>query len=275
MNKNVIAASCVAAVAAMATGIVGAANAQDAPPTVTIAAAAKSATITGAEALKAGQTRLEIKATRAGERGILIFKVKQGITQQQIRRAVPRIQDPNDTKRYGTFVASTFVPPGGTYATTVNLPAADYAVIDLTGRTAATRGFFTVGAEASTAAAPAPAASVGLDDYRFTGPSTLPRDGVLRVTNDGAKLHHALVFPLRPSVNTQALLRRLRRGGEPSERMFAGPPQALVELVSPGTENAVEAKLRPGKNLLVCFIQDGPRAKPHSALGMAKIVTVR
>src|SRR3712207_2716845 len=131
MNKNVIAASCVAAVAALATGIVGAANAQDAPPTVTINASAKSVAIQGGEALKAGQTRLVINATKAGERGILVFKVKQGVTQDQVRRAVPRIQDPNRAKRYGEFVASAFIAPGGTYATTVDLPAADYAVIDM------------------------------------------------------------------------------------------------------------------------------------------------
>jgi hypothetical protein len=88
-------------------------------------------------------------------------------------------------------------------------------------------------------------------------------------------LHHALAFPLKKGVNSRALLRRLRRGGEPSQRMFAGPPQALVEIVSPGAVNSVEAKLKPGKTLLVCFLQDSPRAKPHSALGMAKVVTVR
>jgi hypothetical protein len=274
MNKNVIAVSCVAAFAAAATGIVGAANAQEAPPTVTVTATAKSATIQGADALKAGQTRLVIKASRAGERGILVFKVREGVTRDEVTRAVPRIQDPSDTKRYGEFVASAFVSPGGTYATTINLPAADYAIIDMS-RKPVTRGFFRTGPDAGTAAAPAPAASVALDDYRFRGASTLPREGVLRVTNEGDVLHHALALPLRKGVDTKALMRDLKRGKEPSQRLFSGPPQALVEIVSPGTENAVEAKLKRGKTLLVCFLQDSPRAKPHSALGMAKVVTVR
>ena len=274
MNRYVIAVSCIAAFAAGATGIVAAANAQEAPPTVTVTATAKSATIQGANALRSGQTRLVIKASRSGERGILVFKVREGITREQVTRAVPRIEDPKDAKRYGEFVASTFVNPGGSYATTVNLPAADYAIIDLT-RKPVTRGFFRTGPEAGTAAAPAPAASVGLDDYRFTGPSTLPSEGVLRVTNDGDVLHHALAFPLRKGVDTKALLRDLKRGKEPAQRLFSGPPSALVEIVSPGTENAVEAKLKPGKTLLVCFLQDSARSKPHSALGMAKVVTVR
>ena len=275
MNKNVIAVSCVAALGAGATGIVGAANAQDATPTVTITASSKRATIAGADALKAGPTRLVINATRAGERGMIVFKVRDGVTREQLSRAVPRIEDPYDAERYGGYVASAFVAKGGSYTTTVNLPAAEYAVIDFSSRRAALRGFFTVGAEAGTAVAPAPDVTVRMSDFRFSGPSTLPRNGVIQVTNDGKKLHHMLAFPLRKGINNRRFLRDVRRGADSVERAFAGEPTSIVEIVSPETENRVQTQLRPGKTLLVCFVQDAPRQKPHSARGMAKIVTVR
>ena len=53
------------------------------------------------------------------------------------------------------------------------------------------------------------------------------------------------------------------------------PPAALTEIVSPKTTNDVAGRLKPGKHLLVCFLQDSPRKPPHAALGMARVVTVR
>jgi hypothetical protein len=69
-------------------------------------------------------------------------------------------------------------------------------------------------------------------------------------------------------------MKKIKAGGEPRKEL-AGPPSALVELVSPDTQNDVEVNLRRGKYLFVCFLQDSPRSKPHAALGMQKIVTVR
>lgn len=274
MNRNLIAATCALAAGGGATGVVAIANAADAPPTVTITAAARSLSVQGAEGLKAGPTRFVMKSKGKGERGLILFRLRPGVTRAQIAKAAGRIQDPGDARRYGRFSASTFLMPGTAYTTTINLVPAEYVVVDYSGRPVV-RGGFTVGSERSTAVAPVADADVGLRDYGFTGPSTLPRSGTLRVTNDGRVLHHALAFPLRKGASSKALLRRLRSGKEPSEKDFAGPPTALVEIVSPGAENLVETKLKPGRTLLVCFLQDGPKKPPHSALGMARVVTVR
>jgi hypothetical protein len=275
MNRNVIAVTSVLAAAGGATGIVAAANAQDAPAAVEITASPKSATVKGAEALKAGPTKFLVKATGKAELGLIVFKLKPGVTRDQIREATPKIENPSDADRYGSFVASTFVPGGRSYSTTVNLAPAEYAVIDFSKEKAAFRTTFTVGQEQSNAVAPTPVAKIEMDDYKFNGPSTLPRTGVVQVDNTGKKLHHTLVFPLANRKTGRRILANLRKGKEPSEKSFAGPPSALVEIVSPGTSNAVDAKLRRGTNLLVCFVSDGPRKPPHAALGMAKLVTVR
>jgi hypothetical protein len=273
MNKNVIAVACVTTAAAAATGIVAAAGAQEAPPTVTVSVAAKSASFQGADALKAGATRLVIKASGKGERGVALFKLRDGVTRDEITKQAPKIQNPAQAKKLGTFVASAFVAGPTAYTTTLDLQPAEYALVDFT-KKPAVRGGFVVGAEQGTAVAPAPDAEVTLKDYAFSAPSTLPRDGVIRVANDGDVLHHALAFPLRKGVDTKALLKQIKAGKEP-RNAFAGPPAALVEIVSPGAVNSVENKLKPGKTLLVCFIQDGAKTPPHAALGMAKVVTVR
>lgn len=274
MNKNVIAVACVSAVAATATGIVAAAGAQEPVPTVQLTVAAKSATVAGAEALKAGPTKLAFKSSGKGERGFAVFRLNPGVTRDVVTKAAPKIKTPAQAHRYGRFVASGFIEGRQTYSTTVTLPAAEYVLIDFTKQPAVRTGF-TVASEQSTATPPAAVATVKMSDYRFGAPSTLPRSGVIQVDNAGKKLHHALVLPLAKGVNAQKLIADIKRGKEPADKNFKGAPAALTEVVSPGTSNAVDAKLTPGKSLLICFISDSERKPPHAALGMAKVVTVR
>jgi hypothetical protein len=96
----------------------------------------------------------------------------------------------------------------------------------------------------------------------------------VKVTNEGKVMHHALAFPLAKGVKESALLRKIRDGKEPRKE-FAGPPSALVEIVSPKSTNDVEVTLRKGKYLFVCFLQDKPKSKMHAQKGMQKIVTVK
>lgn len=134
---------------------------------------------------------------------------------------------------------------------------------------------FHAGPGASGAVAPAPDASVALRDYRFAMPSSLKAGKqTLSVTNDGDVLHHALVFPLAKGVNGAKLMKKIKAGKEPRKE-FAGPPSALVEIVSPETRNDVEVDLRRGRYLFVCFLQDRPKAKMHAQLGMQTVVTVK
>ena len=253
---------------------VGAAGgvAQEAVPTVEVSVSATKMTVTGADALKTGPTRLRFTVTGEAERGFLVFELKPSVTQARIRRETPRIQSPADAHRFGRFVAGSFIAGGDTYATTVALREREYALIDLT-RRPAVRGFFRVGAEPGTAVAPAPAATITMRDYAFRGAATLPQEGVVRVENDGRRLHHALLFRLRPGVNGRRVVRQIKGGGEP-RRAFAGRPAALTELVSPGTVNDVETTSRPGRHVLVCFVANGRRSKPHAALGMVRLVNV-
>lgn len=270
--KQQLRAGAVALAVAGAGAGAAAVSAQEAPPTVAIAIGKSTMTVTGADALQTGPTRFVVRASGRGERGFVLFRLKPGVSREQAVRATPRIQEPADARRYGTFVASGFVQGRATYTTTVALSPGRYVLIDFSERPMV-RGGFRVGPEPSSAAAPVPAATIGLGDHKFTGPDTLPRSGTVRIVNEGKVLHHALVFPLRDGVKVGDVLAQIRRGKEP-RTAFAGPPTALVEIVSPKTVNDVEVKLRPGRNLLLCFLQDTRRSKPHVNLGMAKVVTV-
>jgi len=272
MKKQALAGALTLAItAAGAAGVV----AQEAPPTVDVAVTAKKMTVRGADALRGGPTRLAFELTGRGEVGFVVLELKPGVTRAQVARAAPKIQDPAAAeRRYGRFVAGTFLAGRRTYATTITLkPATEYVLVDIT-RRGVVRGGFQVGQEAGTAVAPTPPITVGMEDYSFDVPSTIPRTGAMRIENRGRVLHHLLAFPLRKGVNTTKLLRDVKAGKEP-RTAFSGPPSAPVEIVSPGTVNDVEGTRRPGKVLFVCFVRDSRKAPPHAALGMAKVVTVK
>lgn len=58
-------------------------------------------------------------------------------------------------------------------------------------------------------------------------------------------------------------------GEEPGSAVAAQPA------VTVGLDDDVEMPRRRGQVLYICFLQNSPKARPHAALGMAKVVTVR
>jgi hypothetical protein len=248
--------------------------AQGPPLTVEVTVGRTSMTVTGAEGLPAGPTRFRFTvAEGAGERSFALFELKPGVTREEVERAAPQIREPADAHRYGRFVASGSEAGGEIYTTTLTLRDGEYVLIDFT-RQGDVRASFRVGTEPSTAQTPEPDARIRMGDYWFRGAAVLPRRGIIRVENDGDRLHHALLFKLRRGVSGRSVVNMLRRGQEP-RRVFAGGPSVLTEIVSPLAVNDVETTLRRGRHVLVCFISNSRRGKPHAALGMARAVRVR
>ena len=272
MNKHLIATG--ALTLAVAGGSAGVVAAQSAPPEIEFDVTAKAVKLAPGTQIPAGVAKLTFDRSGKGETGLALVRLNEGVTVEQFGAQVPKLKDPSDVHEYGRIVASTFIAGSGEYSTTVKLDDADYTVVDMTRKPAA-RMSFHAGPADSGAVAPATDASVGLRDYRFAMPASLTAGKqTLKVTNDGDVLHHALVFPLAKGVNGAKLMKKIKAGKEPRKE-FAGPPSALVEIVSPQTRNDVEVNLRKGKYLFVCFLQDSPKAKMHAQLGMQKVVTVK
>ena len=222
-----------------------------------------------------GFYKLSLENKGRGQSVVALVKLKPGVTPQQFSAAVPKLKDPSKIGDLGSIVASSFAMGPADYVTTIRLENADYAFVDVTKKPVARLSFRAGPGAGGAAAAPAPTATVTLKDYRFVMPSTLkPGKQVLRTRNSGRQLHHALMMPLKKNADAVKVIRELRAGKEPRSAI-GGPPSALVEVVSPGTTNDVEVNLRKGRYLFVCFLQNTPRSKPHSMLGMEKIVTVK
>jgi hypothetical protein len=275
----------VTGVAAVAIGGAAAAvvTAQTGPPTVTVRLGPGSVTLQGADALGAGPTRFQFNnASRRGEANPSLAALRPGATVAQVRALLKRPNaQPGAFKRLVTFEAGGVAPARGSYAVTVTLkPGATYVVVNaLQNLARSPLTSFTVGQAPNGATAPAPAATVGVYDYAFGMPSTLPRRGVVRFENRGEHLHIAVAFRLRPGASRPAAVRAMIRNQERrvgrliSERDTTEP----LGIVSPGAVTDVEMNLaRPGNWVFVCFISDGERGNPsHNTLGMVKAFRAR
>ena len=264
-------AAVVSATAALMLAVAVAA-AQEPAPDVAVRVTPKTITVAGDDALKAGPTRFVLTSTGKNPRGVLIARLRDGVTRRKAARVAPSIKSPADAeRRLGRFVSSAMLMKGQPYLTTTELTAGEYIVIDIT-RTPSVRAGFTVGDEPSTATMPATTASIIARDHRFSVPSGLPQDGPFLVENRGRRLHHVLAYPVRAGVPAKRIMRSLLRN---RTRYLTGAPAAVTEIVSGGTANAVEGRFRKGRILLTCFLKDGTGKRTHAERGMYKAVTVK
>jgi hypothetical protein len=260
---------------------------QEPARTITITLAPRSVSVAGADNLPAGPTRIQFRSLRREETEGLVIALRPGRTVEDLRRAIARARrGPGPVKAVATIEASGAPARGATYTTTIDLRlgatyVAGYIVDDPENRRMGARlAAFTVGTTTAAASRPVPAATVGLYDYAYAMPGTLPRRGVIRFENRGERIHMAVAFPLRRGTSraaaVQALLRNRQRrffGRLVNQRRASEP----LGPVSSGTVNDVEVEFGRRSNwVFVCFIGDGERGNPqHFKLGMVKAFTVR
>jgi hypothetical protein len=263
--------------------LTGLSAAQAPTPTVTVTLGPGSGiTVAGAEALAAGPTRFEVRGQGRRSSNFGLVALRPGQTLATLRQAVARSQrSPTPVKRVATFEASGSATGAAPYVTTVDLkPGVTYVAANVGERPQAFRyAEFTVGTTPSGAVRPAPAATVGLYDYAFGMPSTLPRRGTVRFENRGDRLHIAVAFPLRRGASRVAAVRAMlrndfRRAGRLIDERGITEP---VGIISGGAVNDVEVNFpRAGNYVMVCFIEDGERGNPpHNSLGMVTPFRVR
>ena len=272
--------SCAMVVAAVTAAVVAG---QEPARTITITLKNRSVSVAGAENLPAGATRIQFRSLRREETEGVLIALRPGRTVQDLRRAAARSRrGPGPLKAVATIEASAAPRRGDTSTTTIELrPGATYVAGYIPDNPKDTPlEAFTVGTSASGASRPVPDATVGLYDYAYGMPATLPRRGVVRFENRGDRLHMAVADPLRRGTSraaaVQALLRNRQRrffGRLVNQRRATEP----LGPVSSRTVNDVEVDFgRRGNWVFVCFIGDGERGNPsHFTLGMVKAFTVR
>jgi hypothetical protein len=279
-QRLTVGTSCAMVVVAVSAAVVAG---QEPARTITITLGKRSVSVVGADNLLAGATRIQFRSLRREETEGVLIALRPGRTVQDLRRAIARARrGPGPVKAVATLEASAAPARGDTSTTTIELrPGATYVAgyIPDDPKNVPLEAF-TVGTTASGASRPVPDATVGLYDYAYGMPATLPQRGVVRFENRGERLHMAVAFPLRRGTSraaaVQALLRNRQRrffGRLVNQRRAREP----LGPVSSGSVNDVEVEFGRGGNwVFVCFIGDGERGNPsHFTLGMVKAFTVR
>lgn len=255
-------------VAVVAVGACTAAALAGPPQQATIQIDQQNAGIDGVTG--SGWTTVTIKADRAV--GVALAQLKPGKDTGRFANAVDDMSL-GQISAWGKWVASGNSSRGRPYVTTLELPPAWYSVVVFEKNRQYQAGGFTVkdtptGADAATAAA-----TVDMRDYRFGGSTTLPANGAIKVLNSGHRLHELVLGRVKGKPSDAV---KLAKQGKFGKIKFAGRPQGLVGPVSPGATNVVQFNGAKGRYLLFCAYGDRQsRNKPHTALGMTRVVTVQ
>jgi hypothetical protein len=237
------------------------AAAQSSVPTVAVSVSGSNVVLNPSAPTDAGPTRF----TFNGEGEFNVATLRAGVSLDQLRRS---FSNPQSVTPLGlVFIEAAL--SGGRGPVTVNLrPNTEYVAVVLAGRRQAFATFTTGGP--SGARAPQPDARIRMVDYKFLGPKTLPRSGLIRVVNAGTTLHFAIAFPLRRDVTDRQVDRAFRGTNEQAlERVVAGEPVNVQGLISQGSTNDNEVTFgRRGRYAMVCFFSE------HNRLGMFRVYQV-
>jgi hypothetical protein len=240
------------------------AGAQTSVPTVAVTATGGNVTLAPSGPIAAGPTRF----TFSGRGELSLATLRAGVSVDQLRQTLSRSTPRSQVAALGQVFLEASVLPSR--AVTVDLrPNTTYVAAAIAGRSRAITTF-TTGAE-SGARAPTPDARIRMVDYAFRGPNTLPRNGSIRVDNDGTTLHFAIAFRLRPGVSGRQVGRAFRGTNERAlGRVVAGEPVDVQGLISQGSTNDNEVRFpRRGRYAMVCFFSE------HNRLGMYRVYRVR
>ena len=236
------------------------AAAQTSVPTVAVTAAGGNITLNPSGPIMAGPTRF----TFNGRGELTLATLRAGVTVDQLRETLSR-SEVGALRQ--VFLEAAVLP---SRPVTVNLrPNTTYVAAAGAGRSQALTTF-TTGAP-SGARAPAPDARIRMVDYGFRGPTTLPRNGRIRVQNNGTTFHFAIAFPLRRGVSGRQVRRAFRGINEKAlGRVVAGEPVDVQGLISQGSASDNEVRFpRRGRYGMVCFFSE------HNRLGMYRVYRVR
>ena len=122
--------------------------------------------------------------------------------------------------------------------------------------------------------------TVGLSDFAFDAPDTLPAgETTFDVVNNGPQLHEMAVVQLAEGFTVDDLLELFSTPPDPNAPPPEGPPPfsllGLVAVMSQGVSGQTTIDLAAGTYAMLCFVTDPDTGAPHAALGMAKEITVQ
>lgn len=224
--------------------------------------------------LQSGAT--EVVFTTQTERvgGPVLVRLNPGVTPDQVLAALPRLQDPNAARPYGTLAVSAEAPRGKATHVQADLAPGDYLALDLPQgppKGVPAHAAFTITQAAAPMALPRPGAIVRSIEFGFRGPTSLRRGELVRFVNQGFLVHMVIAIRVPKGMPARKAVSALRTGS--FQGLSHAPTFTLVPVASSGASQQERLNLRRGTYLIACFMdtQDG---REHTKLGMERIVRV-
>lgn len=258
--------------------IAGACQSASKPPEVTITA--KEYAFDLPASFAGGVVTLKLSNTGTEPHMAMLFRLNDGVTLDQFNAA---LKEPNPS---GVFALGNLASgvnttlPGATQATTLDLKAGDYAVLDFgSGEDRVpymAKGMlkpFKVTAGSSTAE-PAFDVAVTMKEFTFEMPTELKAGThTFKVSNQGAQSHEMILFRLaegKTLADLQAFLSNPEPDGPPPGEQAGGAMP-----MAPGMRAWATIDLKPGSYVAVCFVPDSGDGKSHLQHGMMMPLTVK
>jgi hypothetical protein len=267
--------SALAAAAALVLVFAATANAAT-PPTLSVAVAPSSATISGP--LESGAVNVKIADAGVKEAAVILVALKPGVSLAEAEAFAKsgKPKDPNYVNEVGAIVFDAEANPGAPTEAQTELKPGQYLLLTAAGEAEASiRTHFTVTASKAPVALPAPEATIRSIEFNFRGPSVLHDGELVRFEDEGFLVHMDIAAPVKNMKAARRVIKLLREGNEKAiNKMIVGPPVTFQGPVSHGAFQQTTVTAKPGVYVEVCFMatQDG---RPHTRLGMERIIQIK
>ena len=231
-------------------------------------------TVTGADTLVAGLTKITARNTGSAPANFLLGRLRPGKTFADLQAATQRT---NQIPEGVLIVSTSFfgVAPGQSFVTTIKLPAGDYLTTQPpNGKGIGPAVQFSIASGTAGGSPPATTGTVVLYDYGINAPKSISGRGTLKINNIGQNYHFLESLRLNPGVSADQVVADIRAGKD------IGPPPgqgfSIIGVVAPSAINYVKTSLPPGTYVIACFNSDRHSAgHNHSQYGMVRKLIVK
>jgi len=244
----------------------------------------------GPPTIPGGLTRIELNNTGQQQHDLLLFRLDEGKTLQEIiagfqaaAAAGVEATPPPWVKLYGGIAG---VRPGERRSYVVDLAPGSYGMLSFgeflktrTGIPDLAQGMMSTvtvtASSATTAAPPTPDVTVEMHDFSFTLSKPITAgEQVIEVTNVGDELHEFFIYRLHPGTALADFMTFFQGSATPTD----APPTEFfggVMLLDRGFSATFTLDFEPGVYVLVCFHPSAAHeGQSHLALGMVQEITV-
>jgi hypothetical protein len=229
--------------------------------------------VTAPETARPGAVEIRFSNTGERDHSIQVVQLGDGHSAAEIKKAGEAWGERGRAlPEWLTFVGGVGDTKGGEAGSAVvDLPAGEYAAVDIEGKGPEPYAEFSVEGDEGEAL-PETDARVAASEYTFKTESLTSTGGPVLFENAGEEPHHLIAAPLKPGKTKADVLNFLKNEkGAPPIDESKGFGSAILS----GGESAVlDLKLQSGVYALLCFVPDRAGGPPHAFKGMATTATV-